>query len=214
MNRTPHILIVDDEEIIRNILQKLLHAMGYETMQASSSEQALELIEKDTPELILLDIMMPGSSPIAVIEAVRASKTMQNSGIVMISGTDDLNEIATFIKAGADDFLLKPFNASLFKARINAALERISHQQEIQFLHAAIADGKLKLAECESKGEKFCSQLTHDLNNPLTGIIMAAELMLMDDLPESTVKGLENIIESSDQISAIIKERKKRLLKD
>jgi len=205
MGRTPLILIVDDEEIIRNILEKLIRALGFEAIAAASSSDALAMIDQHRPDLILLDIMMLGSNSMEIIETVREDQTLNKTAIVMISGTDDLNAIASFIKAGADDFLLKPFNATLFKARIVNALEQISIQQEKRGLLSTIADGKLKLTQTESARDQFCSKLSHDLNNALTGIMMAGDLLLMGELPDHVTKGIEDILESTEEMSRIIK---------
>ena len=206
MSKTPLILVIDDEEIIRNILEKLIQALGFEALSAASSSDALTMIKQHQPDLILLDIMIPGSNSMEVIEEIREDQSLNRTGIVMISGTDDLNAIASFFKAGADDFLLKPFNATLFKARIVNALEKLSIQQERRGLLTAIADGKLKLAQVESSREEFCSKLSHDLNNAMTGIMMAGDLLLMSELPENVTKGIEDILESTDQMSGIIKQ--------
>jgi len=213
MSKTPLILIVDDEEIIRNILEKLIRALGFEALSAASSTTALTIIKQHQPDLILLDIMMPGSNSLEVIETVREDQALNKTAIVMISGTDDLNAIAAFIKAGADDFLLKPFNATLFKARIVHTLEKLSIQQERRGLLSAIADGKLKLAQAESSREAFCSKLSHDLNNALTGIMMAADLLLMSELPENATKGIDDILESTEEMSKIIKQARNNISK-
>lgn len=210
-NHKPLILIVDDEEIIRNILEKLIRALGFEAISASNSSRAIELISEKKPDLILLDIIMPDSNSMEVIETVREDATLNQTGIVMISGTDDLNEMAAFIKAGADDFLLKPFNATLFKARLANALEHIFIQREKRELLSAIADGKLKLAQAEQARDKFCSKLSHDLNNALTGIMMAADLLLLDEHPQKVITSMEEIIESTEQITSIIKQARKSI---
>ncbi|NWF36314.1 response regulator [Mariprofundus sp. KV] len=211
MSRTPLILIVDDEEIIRNILEKLIRALGFEAITAASSSDALAMIDQQRPDLILLDIMIPGSNSMEIIETVREDQALNKTAIVMISGTDDLNAIASFIKAGADDFLLKPFNATLFKARIVNVLEQISIQQEKRGLLSAIADGKLKLTKAESARDQFCSKLSHDLNNALTGIMMAGDLLLMGELPDHVTKGIDNILESTEEMTRIIKQAREKI---
>jgi len=211
MSRIPLILIVDDEDIIRNILEKLTRALGFEAITAASSSDALTMIEQHKPDLILLDIMMPDSNSMEVIETVRENQSLNKTAIVMISGTDDLNAIASFIKAGADDFLLKPFNATLFKARVVNALEQISIQQEKRGLLSAISDEKLKLAQAKSSRDQFCSKLSHDLNNALTGIMMAGDLLLMGELPENVTKGIEDILESTEQMTRIIKQARDKI---
>jgi len=204
MNEKAHILIVDDEEIIRSILKKLLLTMGHEVTTASGSQEAIELIEQQRPDIILLDIVLPGENSMDVVRAARQHYKHQTA-IVMISGHDNMEVMAKYIQAGADDFLLKPFNATLFKARVDRILAQINDRKIIRQLQSRLAESELRLHMAEQARETFCSNLSHDLNNALTGIMMTAEMMLMTELPETTVNSVNEIIQSSDEINSIIK---------
>ncbi|WP_018293971.1 response regulator [Mariprofundus ferrooxydans] len=204
MTEKAHILIVDDEEIIRSILKKLLLTMGHEVTTASGSEEALALIEQQRPDIILLDIVLPGDNSMSIVQAVRQPHK-HHTAIVMISGHDNLDTMAKYIQAGADDFLLKPFNATLFRARVGRILTEINARKTIRQLQSRLAESELKLHMAEQAQETFCSKLSHDLNNSLTGIMMSAEMALMEELPETTVHAINEIIQSSDEINAIIK---------
>jgi DNA-binding response OmpR family regulator len=197
MNRTSTILIVDDEEIIRNILAKLIHALGYSVLQASNSTQAVSMMRQHKPEVVLLDIVMPGVDSMEVLHTARDDNSLKSTAIILISGIDSLDTISTYIEAGADDFLPKPFNSALLNMKIRNALERMCSQQYAQ--------------TAAESNEAFCSQLAHDLNNALTGIMMTTELLLMEQPSASSKQHLEGIIESTEQISAIIKQRRKSM---
>jgi len=194
MNKTPTILVVDDEELIRDILTKLIHALGYSVLQASNSTQAVSMIRQHKPELVLLDIIMPGVDSMEVLNTVRDDDTLKSTAIILISGIDSLETISAYIEAGADDFLPKPFNSALLKMKIRNALERASSRQQIR--------------EAVQSRDTFCSQLAHDLNNGLTGIMMTAELLLMEQTSASSKQHLEEIIASAEQISVLIKEHR------
>lgn len=204
MTEKAHILIVDDEEIIRSILKKLLLTMGHEVTTASGSEEAIALIQQQRPDIVLLDIVLPGDNSMSVVQAVR-QRHKHHTAIVMISGHDNLETMAKYIQAGADDFLLKPFNATLFRARVDRILAEINARKTIRQMQSSLAESELKLHMAEQAREKFCSNLSHDLNNALTGIMMSAEMMLMEELPETTVHAINEIIQSSDEINTIIK---------
>jgi len=197
MNKTPTILVADDEEIIRNILAKLIHALGYSVLQASNSTQAVSMIRQHKPELVLLDIIMPGVDSMEVLNTVRDDDTLKSTAIILISAIDSLETISTYIEAGADDFLPKPFNSALLNMKIRNALERVNSRQQIQ-------------AAMQSR-DTFCSLLAHDLNNGLTGIMMTTELLLMEQTSASSKQHLEEIIASTEQISAVIKEHRNSL---
>jgi len=191
------ILVVDDEDIIRNILSKLVHALGYTVLQASNTTQAMRMIRQHKPDLLLLDIVMPGVDSKEVLRMVRSDDALKSTAVILISALDDLDVISSYIEAGADDFLPKPFNSTLLKLKISRALECINNRQQLQ-------------AAIRSRAA-FCQQLAHDLNNGLTGIMMSAELLLLEDQPESQKQQLEDIITSVDQISSQIKAARRSL---
>jgi len=192
MYKMPTILVVDDEDIIRNILVKLIHGLGYSILQASNGTEAVSMMRQHKPEVVLLDIVMPGVDSLEVLHTVRGDDSLKSIAIILVSGIDDLDTIARYIEAGADDFLPKPFNSALLKMKIRNALERSRSRQQTpaQF--------------CET----FCSQLAHDLNNALTGIMMTTELLLMEQPDPASKQHLEGIIKSTEQVSAIIKQRR------
>jgi len=191
MKHEPLILVVDDEDIIRNILAKLLHTLGYTVLQASNATQAVSLMRQHKPDLLLLDIVMPGVDSKEVLHLVRSDDALKSTAVILISALDDLDVVSSYIEAGADDFLPKPFNSTLLKLKISRALERVNSGQQLQ-------------AAIQSRTE-FCQQLAHDLNNGLTGIMMSAELMLMENIPDGQKQQLQDIILSVDQISSQIK---------
>jgi len=197
MSKMPTILIVDDEDIIRNILAKLIHALGYSVLQASNSTQAVSMMRQHKPEVVLLDIVMPGVDSMEVLNTARGDDALKSTAIILISGIDSLETISTYIEAGADDFLPKPFNSALLNMKIRNALERSQSRQQAQ------TDSQ----SCDA----FCSQLAHDLNNALTGIMMTTELLLMEQTSASSKQHLEGIIESTEQVSAIIKQRRESM---
>ncbi len=195
MRRTPTILVVDDEDIIRNILAKLIHALGYSVLQASNSSQAVSMIRQHKPEVVLLDIVMPGVDSMEVLHTIRDDHALKSTAIILISGIDNLDTITTYIEAGADDFLPKPFNSALLNMKIRNALERSQRQTQTAI----------------ESNDAFCSQLAHDLNNALTGIMMTTELLLMEQPSASSKHHLEEIIASTEEISAIIKQRRQAI---
>jgi len=197
MRDMPLVLIVDDEIIIRDILAKMIHALGYAVMQAANSSEAQQMIRQHTPDLILLDMIMPGVDSIEVLRSVRDDEALKHIAIILISGIDDLEAVGSFIEAGIDDFLPKPFNKALLTLKINACLSQMKSRESSD--------------EAKQLMEGFCRDLSHDLNNALTGIIMTAELMLMNAKSEPDKEYIADIIESSEKITGLIKERRKAL---
>ena len=119
---TAEILIVEDDEVIMGTLAYNLSRSGFGVSQATNGADALRLARKSRPDLILLDIMLPGESGIEVCERIRERD--QSVMIVMITAKDSEEDKVRGFEAGADDYVTKPFGMKELVARINANLKR------------------------------------------------------------------------------------------
>jgi adenylate cyclase len=123
----PGILIVDDNEDNRYTLQLLLESDGHERIVcAASGNEAIALIEKEKFSLILLDLMMPDLNGDEVLKVIRSDPDKRDIPVIMISADTDVDKVSQCIELGADDYLPKPFNSTILRARIGAALRRQS----------------------------------------------------------------------------------------
>ena len=118
------ILIVDDEPLNLDYLQQELEGAEYETLAASSGGQALERIASEPPDLILLDIMMPGMDGFEVLRRLKADAATRSLPVIIISAASDVNSMVRGIQLGAEDYLPKPFEPTLLRARITSSLEK------------------------------------------------------------------------------------------
>jgi two-component system KDP operon response regulator KdpE len=130
------ILVVDDEPQIRRIMRTTLTGAGYEVDDAKTGEEALEKIREFRPDLILLDINMPGMGGLAACKAIRADT---NVGIIMLTVRNSEGDKVRALDAGADDFVTKPFSTPELMARIRAALRRVPASQS--------STGRLRVGE-------------------------------------------------------------------
>jgi DNA-binding response OmpR family regulator len=119
---TAEILIVEDDEVIMGTLAYNLSRQGFSVSQASTGAEALRLARKLRPDLILLDLMLPGESGIEVCERIRERD--QDVVIVMVTAKDAEDDKVRGFEAGADDYVTKPFGMKELLARINANLKR------------------------------------------------------------------------------------------
>ncbi|TKJ68258.1 two-component system response regulator [Pseudomonas viridiflava] len=116
------ILIVDDDVHVRDLLEVLLQNQHYRTQTAESGEQALEMIEKHAPDLILLDIMMPGMDGYEVASRLKSGKTTSNIPIIMLSALDERSARISGLEAGAEEYLNKPVDSGELWLRVRNLL--------------------------------------------------------------------------------------------
>ncbi|PYT04851.1 MAG: adenylate/guanylate cyclase domain-containing response regulator [Acidobacteria bacterium] len=129
------ILVVDDLDENRELLSRRLARLGYSVEALAGGQEALETIALQTPDLILLDILMPGLDGFEVLRRLKGNPLTQHIPVVMLSSADQTETAVRCIELGADDFLPKPFNATLLMARIESSLaKKRLRDQETAFL--------------------------------------------------------------------------------
>jgi len=119
------ILVVDDNEMNRDMLSRRLKRQEYDVVMAEDGEKALELLQQHAFDLVLLDIMMPKLSGYEVLEQIKKNPATQHLPVIMISAVDDLDSVVKCVEMGAEDYLFKPFNPVLLKARVSASLDKV-----------------------------------------------------------------------------------------
>ncbi len=119
----PLILIVDDIEINRTLLARVLGGKNYEIVFAEGGRQALELIQQQAFDLVLLDVMMPEIDGFEVLEGIRKQFLSNKLPVIMVTALDDRQEIVKALKLGASDYVTKPFSAHEVRARVNTHLQ-------------------------------------------------------------------------------------------
>ncbi len=122
--RTGSILVVDDDPIIRKLLSRALTADGHEVRLADNGAHALEQLEQAPSDVVLLDIVMPGMDGIEVLDRIKTDPRLHNLPVIMISGLDDYDSVVRCIESGAEDYLPKPFDPVLLRARIAGGLNK------------------------------------------------------------------------------------------
>ncbi len=125
---TPTILVVDDEPQIRRVMRTTLSSNGYSVVEAKSGEEALEMMRKERPELVLLDVNMPGMGG---LETCREIRDQSDVAIIMLTVRNTEHDKVLALDAGADDYVVKPFSVEELLARIRAALRRTTSAEPI-----------------------------------------------------------------------------------
>lgn len=133
-NRITKILIVDDMPENAMVLRSFLAPMGYQIDAVTRGEDALTMVEKNPPDVILLDIMMPGMNGFEVCRRLKQDPETQHIPVVIITGMSDKETNIEAVKSGADDFLIKPFDRILLEARIKTSSKtKLLHDRLIEY---------------------------------------------------------------------------------
>ncbi len=132
------VLVVDDAAANRDVLSRQLKRQGYEVATAEDGRQALDQLRAAAFDLVLLDIMMPEMDGYEVLQRLKADEALRHVPVIMISASHELESVVRCIEMGAEDFLPKPFESTLLKARIGACLEKKHARDREQELVAAL----------------------------------------------------------------------------
>jgi CheY-like chemotaxis protein len=182
-------LIVDDESLNREVLLRRLQREGCLPVGARSGPEALELLRRDKFDVILLDIQMPVMNGIEVLRALKQDPHLRHLPVIMLSALTDVDRVARCIELGAEDYLPKPINAVLLRARLGACLEKKRFRDNEQ----AQAEELLRASKLQSIGA-LAGGLAHDFNNMLTAVL--GNLSLLRYRGDISPEAMPNVVEA------------------
>jgi adenylate cyclase len=171
------VLVVDDNLSNRDLLTRWLAHAGHRAQSAQSGEEALRLVESAEFDLVLLDLMMPGLSGFEVLCRLKASERTRHLPVIMISALGEIASTVRCIEAGAEDYLAKPFNPVLLRARINASLEK----KHLRDREEAIRE------ELRLEKERFETLLLNILPRPIVERLRRGEKVIADRVADATI---------------------------
>jgi len=171
------LLVVDDKESNRDLLSRRLDRQGFHVEVAENGRQALNMVRTRHYDLVLLDIIMPEMNGYQVLAEMKADRYLKHLPVIMISALDEIDSVVRCIEMGAEDYLQKPFNQVILKAKISASLERKRlRDRERAFIK--------KLQIEQEKSEKL---LLNILPKPVADRLKKGERTIADSFPEVTV---------------------------
>ena len=159
----PRILIIDDEPMARETLEALLYCEGYELLFSTNGIDALQQMPELAPDVILLDVMMPGLDGFAVCRQLRKTPQLSHIPVILVTALDGVDALARGLEAGADEFISKPVNSVELRARVRSML-RIKMQYDA-------------LARTLHSREVLSKLIVHDMRNPLAAILLYSQLL-------------------------------------
>ena len=124
MTEAGRLLIVDDNKMNRLLLARGLEQQGHQVAFAENGKQALAMLRAQPFDLVLLDVLMPEMDGYQALSQIRVDRDLKNIPVIMVSALDEMDSVVKCIEMGAEDYLPKPINPVLLKARINASLEK------------------------------------------------------------------------------------------
>jgi two-component system sensor histidine kinase/response regulator len=198
------ILVVDDLEANRVLLQEILELDGHQVLLASDGAEALRVAAEARPDLVLLDVNMPGMDGLEVCRRLRAQPETTSLPIILVTALAERSHRLEGIAAGANDYLTKPIDRPDLQLRVRNALR-------LRKLHAELADQFRKLKELEAMRDGLVHMLVHDLRTPLTGVTVYLQLAqdqlaeLGDTAVTETLEAMgESVTRLTDMVSDVL----------
>ncbi|MEQ8167904.1 MAG: response regulator, partial [Candidatus Eremiobacterota bacterium] len=196
----PLILIVDDTRVNLQLLGKILMKVNYELAIANSGYEALDMLREIKPDLILLDIMMPGIDGYDVCKTLKSSPETKDIPVIFLTARSEKEDIVTGFEMGAVDYVTKPFNSSELLARVKTHLE-LKHARDL------LAKQNEKLKQLNDLKNEFLGMAAHDLRNPIGSITTTLSYILEyigSNLTEKQVKFLRNIEKAGKYMNVLL----------
>jgi len=196
------VLIVDDELDILENLEVMLERSGFNVLMAHGGREGIQKASEGSPDIVLLDVMMPDLDGFQVCAQLKSSGSTKNIPIILLTAVNDIDQKVKGLEAGADDFVTKPFNDIELLARVKAFLRTKQLRDELEKSYA-------KLKSLESLKNSLVNMVVHDLKSPLTSVVGGIRLFLMNNLETPRVEKvelqlLENAQKASEKIMMLI----------
>ena len=171
------ILVVDDNESNRDLLSRRLTREGHQVFTAKDGDSALRTVQQQPFDLVLLDLLMPGMSGYEVLCRLKSDPQHWEIPVIMISALDEIDSVARCIEVGADDYMPKPFNPVLLRARIDGCLEK----KRLRDREKSI------MQELRSEKEKSEALLLNILPKSIVARLQRGEKVIADAVPDATI---------------------------
>ena len=188
------LLVVDDVQTNVLLLKALLSKEGYGILVANNGQEALEVIRNENPDLILLDVMMPGMDGFEVAERLKSEEYRCEIPIIFLTALDDTQSIVNGFKLGAGDFISKPF-------RKEELMVRIKHQLSLVAARRIIEEKNEELRKTIAGRDKMYSVIAHDLRSPMASMKMLLNTIMMSVEKDKIDPDIFDMLEMSNKTS-------------
>ncbi|PQV62671.1 His Kinase A (phospho-acceptor) domain-containing protein [Abditibacterium utsteinense] len=173
------LLVADDNEANRDVLSRRLERQGYDVIMAVNGRDALAAMRAQAFDLVLLDIMMPEMDGFEALQRIKSDEALRQIPVIMISALHEVESVVRCIEMGAEDYLCKPFDPTLLKARIGTCLEKKrAHDRETR-LFEQLQQNYKRLQELEKLRDDLTHMIVHDLRTPLNSVMVGMQTVSM-----------------------------------
>jgi len=206
------ILIIDDDKIIRERLQKLLSLEGYETLVAENGINGLKLMRENKPDVVLLDIKMPGVEGPEVLQEIKGgAEEVATAEVIVITGHGGIDTAIEALKGGAFGYIQKPIEFDELEIEIRKALEKQEMQRKINGYVHNLEHAVTELKKAKSRAEvanqsksQFLATVSHEIRTPMTAILGFVDLLKGTALNDKQSEYLDTILSSSQTLLTIL----------
>ncbi len=187
-----HILIIDDDRMQRMLLTRTLQQQGHSVEAVESGAEALQKLKSSPFDAVLCDITMPEMDGFQVLEAIMSDSNLRDIPVIMVSGFGEMTGIVACIEMGAADYLHKPADPALLRARVESSLAKKRWQEQEVALRLELENRYQQLQELEQLRDSLTSMIVHDLRTPLTSFLTGLQTIeCLGDLNDDQKECLE-----------------------
>lgn len=171
------LLVVDDDSGNRDVLSRRLRSQGHEVHTAASGLEALQTVRQNAFDLVLLDIMMADMDGYEVLRRLKEDDRLRRIPVIMISALSEVESVVRCIDAGAADYLTKPFDPTLLRARVGASLEAKRGRDRESLLYEQLQENLTQMQKAERLRDDMRNMIVHDLRTPLSAVILSVDML-------------------------------------
>jgi signal transduction histidine kinase len=202
------VLVVDDVADNVKLLSYDLMDDGYDVQVAFDGPQALEAARASRPDVVLLDVMMPGMDGIEVCRRLKADRELRDTPVIMVSARDADEDVVRGLDAGADDYVTKPFESRIVLARVRSAVRQKKATDTIREMNRRLDEARTAALQASQAKSRFLANMSHEVRTPLAAILGFTDLLLEDDcvgaLPPERVQDLHVVRRNGEHLLQLV----------
>ncbi|WP_346859881.1 hybrid sensor histidine kinase/response regulator [uncultured Draconibacterium sp.] len=198
-NSIPTVLIVDDNPNNLKIIALILRSFNYKIVIATNGEQAIEMVEKTLPDIILLDVMMPKIDGFETCRLIKAKDEYKDIPIIFITALNDTESLVKGFKAGGVDYITKPFNKDELISRVKTHLD-------LKYTRDSLQKTTAHLEELNALKDKMFSVIGHDLRSPLGSVRMTLDFLSKIEAPDDNPfsENIKIMLKTTDEVFGLL----------